>query len=108
VLPSSYGLQLQQRCAFQTDRQLPRSMNNPINSVPSTLCTYREHPHPGPCHCLPDVDPTDKVRQHLRELERMIVALPADTKDQSIAARHIRSMIGDQLAELSWWRPKTT
>lgn len=52
------------------------------------------------------LDPTDKVRQHLRELECMIVALPANTKDQSIAARRIRSMVGDQLAELTWWRPE--
>lgn len=57
---------------------------------------------------MSEVDPTDKVRQHLRELERMIVALPADTKDQSLAARRIRSMVGDQLAELSWWRPEAT
>jgi hypothetical protein len=59
-------------------------------------------------HAMSEVDPTDKVRQHLRELERMIVALPADTKDQSLAARRIRSMVGDQLAELSWWRPEAT
>jgi hypothetical protein len=74
----------------------------------SKLCTYREHPHPGPCHHPREADPTDKVRQHLRELERMIVALPAVTKDQSIAARRIRGMVGDQLAELSWWRPEAT
>jgi len=51
-----------------------------------------------------ELDPTDKVRQQLRELEHMIVALPANTKDQAIAVRRIRSMVGDQLAELSWWR----
>ena len=81
-------------------------MNNSINGAPSKLCTYREHPHPGSCHYLPEVDPTDKVRQHLRELERLVVALPANTKDQSLAARRIRSMVGDQLAELTWWRPE--
>ena len=51
-------------------------------------------------------DPTETVRRHLRELERMVVTLPVNTKDQEIAARRIRGMIGDQLAELSWWRPR--
>lgn len=76
------------------------------NSAPSKLCTYREHPHPGPCHYQRETDPTDKVRQHLRELERLVVALPADTKDRQVAAGRIRSMVGDQLAELTWWRPE--
>jgi len=73
----------------------------------SKLCTYREHPHPGPCHYLDDADPTEAVRQRLRDLERMIVTLPTDTEDRQVAARRIRSMIGDQLAELVWWRPET-
>jgi hypothetical protein len=46
----------------------------------------------------------DNVRQHLRELERFVANLPTDTRDQQIASRRIRSMVGDQLAELSWWR----
>jgi len=50
------------------------------------------------------VDPTDKVRQHLRELERLVANLPTDTRDQRVASSRIRSMVGDQLAELTWWR----
>lgn len=57
-------------------------------------------------NCRSDQDPTEPIRDHLRKLERMVVAkLPTDTRDRKIAAQRIRSWIGDQLAELTWWRP---
>lgn len=75
----------------------------------SKLCTYREHPHPGPCHYLLNeeaapMDEAEDVRQQLRDLERRVAALRTDTRDRQIASRRIRDMIGDQLAELVWWR----
>ena len=45
----------------------------------------------------------EQVREQLRKLERMVVGLPQDTNDRARAVRIIRSMIGDQISELTWW-----
>jgi len=46
----------------------------------------------------------EQIRDQLRSLESAVAALPKDTDDQRTAVHRIRTMIGDQLAELTWWR----
>ncbi len=49
-------------------------------------------------------DAVKSILAQLRQLERDVARLPADTRDRQIASRRIQSMIGDQISELTWWR----
>lgn len=48
----------------------------------------------------------EKVREALRKLETMVIGLDINTPDQAKAVARIRGMIGEQLAELTWFRAK--
>jgi hypothetical protein len=42
-------------------RVVKNALLDGVGGAPSKLCTYHEHPHPGLCHYLHEVDPTDNV-----------------------------------------------
>lgn len=51
-------------------------------------------------------DPTVRIRELLKELEREVATLPADTRDRVIGRRQISQLQYDMYCELTWWRPK--